>query len=235
VNETISKTKLNSSSTIDRSSETTEAGIAFSKFAGFREKNRDRFVDHFRLPIVRGHLQLAFELEKEPSSVLDVGATDRRWKNVLEERWRDVQYRSCDLDRSSFQDYYDWDDINREFDLILCVEVLEHLSPDLGLALAELMAKRCASGGYVLVTVPNVYTPGYQLEFTHRTALGPFDLGGLLESAGLEVVSIARVAPASTGFHDLVHRTAIGWLHRLLRVDYCQSVAVIARKPAMTI
>lgn len=224
---------MNSNKISDRSHETTEAGMVFSKFAGFREKNRTRFIDHFRLPIVSRHLQLAFDIPNDPLSILDVGATDRRWKIVLEEQWRDIDYRSCDLDRSSFQDFYDWNDIEQDFDLVLCLEVLEHLAPDLGLSLVGLMASRCAPNGHVLVSVPNVYTPGYQLEFTHRTALGPFDLAGLLESVGLEVISIARVAPLSTSIHDLVHRTAIGWLHRLLRVDYCQSVAVIARKPAL--
>lgn len=215
----------------DRSKETTEAGIAFSLFAGFRERNRSRFRDHFQLPIVSNHLQLAFEVCRSPSSVLDVGATDRRWMGQLANHWREVEYRSCDLDRTSFHDYYDWNEIKRQFDLVLCIEVLEHLSPEVCLSLVGLMANVCGPKGHVLVTVPNVYAPGYQLEFTHRTALGPFDVAGLLEAVGLEVVSIVRVAPSSTKFHDFVHRVAIGWLHRLLRVDYCQSVAVIAKKP----
>lgn len=226
---------MNDTQTIDRSNETTEAGISFSRFTGFREKNRSRFVDHFRLPIAKVHLQQAFDLPKAPASILDVGATDRRWKEVLEKQWREVEYRSCDLDRGSFQDYHDWNDIQREFDLIMCVEVMEHLSPELCLSLAGLMANVCAPGGHVLITVPNVYTPGYQLEFTHRTALGPFDVAGLLEVVGLEVVSVARISNSTTAMHDFVHRTAIGWLHRLLRVDYCQSVGVIARKPSVRV
>lgn len=215
----------------DKSATTTEAGVPYSLFAGHRASHRKRFGDHFRLPIVRSHLALATDgLSGELQSVLDCGATDRKWKSPLQSRWPEIDYRSCDLDRSQRHDFYDWKDIDRKFDLVLCIEIMEHLAPVQALELARLAASVCNPAGYVLATVPNTYTPGYQLEFTHRTAFGFVDLAGLLSLAGLRIVSAARVAGERSRWSRFLHGFAFHWLHRFLRIDFCQSVAVLAQR-----
>ncbi|HBH47738.1 MAG TPA: hypothetical protein DDX98_03825 [Bacteroidales bacterium] len=136
------------------------------------------------------------------------------------------------MDQTNYHNYYSWEQIDREFDLVLCIEILEHLSAEKAFELVKLSSSICKPGGYILFTVPNVYTPGIQLEFTHQTAYGINDIGGLCLLSGLNIISGARIFTKSAR-HQIVHKYFFYWLHRLLRIDFCQSIALLLRKPEL--
>ena len=84
----------------------------------------------------------------------------------------------------------------------------------------------------MLLSTPNTfYPPAYLRDATHRTPLCYDELAGLVTAAGLEVTRVARV------YHDPVHRRflrqyCLGWLFRLIGIDYARQIVLVAHKPA---
>jgi 2-polyprenyl-3-methyl-5-hydroxy-6-metoxy-1,4-benzoquinol methylase len=162
--------------------------------------------------------------------VLDVGATTRVWEPTITSLWPGVQYKSLDIDRTNEHDYYDFDDVNQTFDLVALLEVLEHVAPDEVIGLLARCWSTCRPGGHIVVSVPNIYTPGYQLEFTHQTALSHWDLPGLLRLTGFDVIDGWRQFKAHWR-RTLLHEYLLYPLHRSLKVDFAPSIVMLARRP----
>ena len=215
---------------VDRSNETTLAGVSWLQFARKRVSASARWSSIWQLRALRGMHDVVSLNGAPVQSVLDVGATDRVHEPFVRQRWPGVDYKSFDIDRTNHHDYHDFADIDRQFDLVTILEVLEHVPPKVAVELMAQCAKACRPGGHVLVSVPNVFTPGTQLQWTHVSALDHLDILGLLAWSGLEVVDAARVYLAS-GRHRFVHQYLLHPLHRLLGVDYAQSVVALGRKP----
>jgi SAM-dependent methyltransferase len=214
----------------DRSNETTQAGISWVQFARCRTPFVQRWPSVFRMRLVKDQYDLVTKAGLPIRSVLDVGATDRVHEAKVRATWPGVDYRSFDIDRTNQHDYHDFADVDRQFDLVTLLEVLEHVPPKVAVELLQNCVKACRPGGWLLVSVPNVFTPGLQDEWTHIASLHYMDLGGLLTWSGCEVLDGARVYTNSPR-HWLVHARLLHPLHRLLAVDYAQSIAMLARKP----
>ena len=215
---------------VDRSHETTTAGISWVAFARCRGQFISRWPSVFRMPLRPDHHALLTERGLPLQSYLDVGATDRVHEPKVRAAWRGIDYRSFDIDRTNQHDYYDFAAVDRQFDAVTLLEVLEHLPPKVAVELMGQCFRACKSGGWFLASVPNVYTPGSQEEWTHISTLHYLDLLGLTAWAGFEVVQAARVYYGSWR-HQLVHAKLLHPLHRVLGVDYAQSIVVLAKKP----
>lgn len=214
----------------DRSQETSAAG-PWLAFARERGAFRRRFPDPWRYPIVCSPLDLFPAGAGAPATVLDVGATTRHMKTPVETKWTGSRYMSVDLDRTNEHDFYSLDEISDPFDLVLCLEVIEHLDGEAALGMLRSIYDCVKPGGHFIVSVPNVFTQGVQLEFTHRTAFSPYDLGGVVTLTGFEAMSIARWWTNKPG-RALTARKLLSPLFSLLRLDFCQSFIVAGKKPA---
>lgn len=215
---------------VDRSNETTAAGVSWLQFARKRVAAGARWSSIWKLRMVRSMYAIASANAVPVQSVLDVGATDRVHEPVIKQLWPGVTYKSFDIDRTNRHDYHDFADIDRQFDLVTLTEVLEHVPPKTAIELMAQCWKACRPGGHMIVSVPNVYTPGIQLEWTHISALHYLDLLGMLSWAGFEVVDAARVYSAGR-MHRFVHQRLLHPVHRAINVDYAQSVVALGRKP----
>lgn len=213
----------------DRSHETTAAGISWLAFARCRAPFQVRWPSVFDLRLCADHYEPAVGRAIPVRSLLDVGATDRLHESKVRAQWPGVDYRSLDIDRTNAHDYHDFADVEAQFDLVTLLEVVEHVPPDVAVELLAQCFRVCRPGGYVLASVPNVYTPGIQLEWTHLAALHYMDIAGLVAWSGFEVVDLARVY--SAGWRQrFVHSRLLHLLHRALAVDYAQSIVVLGQK-----
>lgn len=215
----------------DRSAETTVAGVSWLAFARQRERFRPRWPSVFSLRLVRDHYDLLRRPGLLPKSLLDVGATDRVHEGKARARFPGIDYKSLDIDRTNTHDYHDFREVQRSFDVVTLFEVLEHVPQKEAVDLVRQCFSVCAPGGWLVVSVPNVQTPGVQTEWTHVMNVHYLDLAGLLAWTGFEVVDAARVYFGSAR-HRFTHAFLLHPLHRLMAVDYAQSVVMLARRPA---
>jgi SAM-dependent methyltransferase len=216
----------------DRSRETTAAGVPWANFAARRAEVRRSWPVLWDLPVTDDDFGLlAGQARRTPiTSVLDVGATDRRHRRRLESLGPAVRYASLDVDRTLVHDYHEFAELDRTFDAVVCLEVLEHVDPATGLGIVRDCAAACRPGGFVYLSVPNCLVPSAQMEFTHRTAITHLDLGALCRLAGLEVLQMSRIVRGSPRTR-WIHRRLLGRWHRFMKTDFCASVACLARRP----
>ncbi|MGK0154697.1 MAG: hypothetical protein ACI9SE_001650 [Neolewinella sp.] len=214
----------------DRSNETTAAGISWLEFARCRAPFQVRWPCVFNLRLDRDHYDPIARAKVPIRSVLDVGATDRLHEPKVRELWPGVDYQSLDIDRTNKHDYHDFAEVDREFDLVTLIEVVEHVPPKVAVDLMKNCFKACHSGGYVLASVPNVYAPGIQHEWTHIASLHYMDIAGLVAWSGFEVIDMSRVYFAGKR-QRFLHTRILQLMHRAMGVDYAQSIVVLGRKP----
>ena len=214
----------------DRTSETTAAGISWLQYARHRSAFGSRWPSIWHMKIITSFFDDAVAHVGRIASVLDVGATDRVWESEIRRLWPEVDYRSLDIDHTNAHDYYSFDEVDRQFDLVTCFEVLEHVEPKICLEILKDCVDACRPAGHVLASVPNVFTPGVHLEFTHQTAFNQLDLVGLLSWMGLEVIDASRAFFGSQR-RRFTHQYLLALLHRAMNVDFCRSVVALARKP----
>ncbi len=196
----------------------------------WRERIHRRYPEIWNLKIVRKRLPFILKYLREGESILEIGAFDR----VLGERIRSqsplVRYKSMDIDSTYPHDYTSLEEIRETFDVILLFEVIEHLGLEQGRAMVARIFQILNGGGRVILSTPNVYTPGqYWKDVSHLTPYHYDELGGLLLSQGFEVVEICRY------FHDaflpfFLKAYLSRPLFRLLGVDFSKSIFLVAKK-----
>jgi hypothetical protein len=168
--------------------------------------------------------------------LLDVGASDYAdTKEFIHTRLTGLQYHSFDPDRQTRQDFYSWDQVEGVFSVIICSQVLEHLSLREGLQTCEQILTHCDQGGMVFFTVPNIFHPSrFLTDPGHMTPWAYDKLGGVLVALGFDLLAIGRYGDSRLQAGTLRSRS-LRWLADKLRpylgVDYASSVCVVGRKP----
>ena len=163
--------------------------------------------------------------------VLEVGAGDRHLGTWLVDDARCASYESMDIDPTGHHDYRDLEAIERQYDCIFALEVIEHLSLDEIRPWLARLGELLRPGGRLVLSTPNTfYPPAYLRDATHRTPLCYDEFAGLVSSTGLEVTRIVRV------YNDPLHRLllrryAFGWLFRMIGIDFARQIVLVAEKP----
>lgn len=191
---------------------------------------RRRHRSVWSIPLLRKRAPLLKGIVKEGTRVLDVGAGDRGWESKVKAQASGVQYRSCDTDRDTRQDYYSLDEIEETFDLVLLVEVLEHVSFEEGIHLLKRIRGLLAPRGRLLLTTPNTAHPTqYWHDPTHRTAWAYDFLGGVLLELGYVSPDFFRLHHAK--WPALQTKRLLGNLFlRWAGLDFAGTLAVIAER-----
>jgi len=193
--------------------------------ARLRIQRRYRTV--WRVPISK---KLALVLQQHVPAgarVLDVGAGHRKAQSWLPGR----RYESVDPDPDGEHEYQDLGDAQGPYDAALLLEVIEHLPLEEACTTLVRLRGKLAPGGVLVVSTPNTYhPPTYLRDATHITPFCYDELGGVLEVAGFEVVTIQRIYNDAL-WRKLLRRYVFGWLFRLLRLDFATQVAAVARVP----
>jgi 2-polyprenyl-3-methyl-5-hydroxy-6-metoxy-1,4-benzoquinol methylase len=202
----------------------------WSKLFALRDTIHKRYRDIWDVPLVKKRSHLLRRCLKNGMAVLDVGAGMKGMKAEIAGLGINIAYKSMDIDRSNEHDYYDVGDITEKFDAVIMFEVIEHLGLDEGLSLLKDLRGILKEKGIIVCSTPNIFNPArYMRDATHRTFYGYDELCGLLDLAGFRIRDVFR------SFNDAIHRYilkvyVLGFLFRILSIDYAHSVFVVAEK-----
>lgn len=201
---------------------------SWSELYRLRQTIKQRYPTIWSVPLVKKEMDRLLALVAVGARVLEVGAGDRRFGKRLQSLRQGIDYRSFDIDRATQQDYYRLEDIEGPFDCIYAFELIEHLTPEDGLALLRRLHELLRPDGRLLLGTPNLYHPHrYWGDITHKTPYKYEELGALMMMAGFGLPSVFRI------YNDALlrrwFRVYLGvWLHRYLDIDFAGTVLVEA-------
>lgn len=188
------------------------------------------YPDIWDLKIVRKRLPFMLKYIKDGEKILDIGASSRDLEMRIKKHRPQIVYKSMDIDREQFHDFYAMEEIQESFDVIFLFEVIEHLSLEEGMRLLQRIYGLLNAGGRLILTTPNTFNPGrFWRDATHRVAYCYDELGGLLLGQDFKIKGMYRT------YNDALHRYlfrvyAMSPLHRYLGIDFAKSILVVAEK-----
>ena len=196
----------------------------------WRERVHQKYSEVWDIKIVRKRLPFILNHLEDGEVVLEIGAYDRELGKRIKKHYPRVLYRSMDIDPAYPHDYHSLEEIQERFDLVLLFEVIEHLNREKGRGLARKICELLKSGGRVILTTPNVYTPGqYWKDVSHETPYHYEELGGLFLSEGFESIEMYRLF--SEPFLRYFFRVCLfSSLFHFLGIDFTKSILLVARK-----
>ena len=204
--------------------------MKWSEQLRLRERVHQKYPEVWTLKIVKKRLPIILKYLRDGETLLEVGASNRDLEGRIKKYCPQALYKSMDIDPSYSHDYSSFEEIQETFDMVLLFEVIEHLGLDEGREMVRNIYQILKPGGRVILTTPNVYTPGrYWKDVTHRTAYHYEELGGLLLRQDFEILEICRV------FNEpLISFLAKVYLFspvfRFLGIDFTKSILIVARK-----
>lgn len=210
---------------------TVSDNISWSQLTQWRGEYHQRFGTIHQMPVIQGPHRELKRLFKENSHVLDIGAgVDKPLKTVLP---TSARYFSLDVDSEGDFDYNTFADIpaGTRFDLMWSSQVLEHVPIDVAVEIVQRAYQHLVEGGYILATVPNMAHPvRYWADATHIQHWPINDLYGLFKAAGFHVVKMARYNKYPYPIRPL-KRMVTRMVCDVFRVDWCDSIMIVAQKP----
>ncbi len=202
----------------------------WGKQFGWREKIHQKYHDLWDLKVVRKRLPFILRYLKDGEAVLEIGAYDRELGTRLKEHYPNILYKSMDVDPTYPHDYSSLEEIREKFDMVLLFEVIEHLDWEGGKEMVAKIFGTLKPGGRVIVTTPNINTPGqFWKDASHCTAYHYEELGGLFLSQRFESVELYRLF--SEPFLGYVMKVYLLFpIFRFLGVDFAKSILLLARR-----
>ena len=206
------------------------SGTNWSEQVRWREKVHRQYPGVWDLGIVRKRLPFILKYLQDGEAVLEIGAYNRELGDRLRKHYPRILYKSLDIDPSYSHDYTSLEEVREKFDMVLLFEVIEHLGWESGREMVGRIFEVLKPGGRVIVTTPNVYTPGqYWKDASHRTAYHYEELGGLFLSQRFASIEIFRLfSEAFLKYFIKVY--LFSSLFRFLGFDFTRSILLVARK-----
>lgn len=203
----------------------------YNSFDLAREDCYKKFGSIFDLPIIH---DLSKEIGKNYSggNILDLGAGAKKPLGVFfKSRLKNGKYYSLDNDAGGNFDFNDIKQVPNDlnFSLIVANQLFEHLTIDESLDFFEKISGKVAKDGKVIITIPNIAHPNrYWGDITHKTHWNYNNAYMLFKSAGLDVQRIARYSKRHP--KGIIERILANYISKIYRMDWCDSVILIAEK-----
>lgn len=204
--------------------------ISWSRLFDHRGQVHEKYPDIWDLKILRKRFPLMLRHIRDGEKVLDIGASNRGLMDRLRRHLPGLIYKSMDIDREQFHDFYSLEEVRERFDVILLFEVIEHLDLEEGIGLLKRSYELLAPGGRLILTTPNIFNPNrFWRDATHRVAYCYDELGGILIAQGFRIKGMYRTY--SDAYHRYLFRVYImAPLHRYLGIDFAKSILAVAEK-----
>jgi 2-polyprenyl-3-methyl-5-hydroxy-6-metoxy-1,4-benzoquinol methylase len=182
-----------------------------------------------RLPQKVGRAGELLKVElQQAKTVLDVGAGDRRYEQVLRDLGVSAVYASADLDKRYQHEYRNFLEISDTFDAILMFELLEHMDADAGICFLEHAHGLLNPGGRLIVSTPNADHPNHvwRIEVAHVRPWPVADLFAAMKLVGFSTVKTFRQFAAEGRFALIapLHKA----LYRVMALDHAQTTIAVA-------
>jgi len=192
----------------------------FEKFGGILE-----------LPIIRSPYREIIGYYRK-GNALDLGAGKKQpLREMLNGKMNAGRYYSLDTDPKGEFDFGSIEEVpaDLKFDLVTANQFFEHLTVDESIDLLGNVAAHLAVGGAVVATVPNIAHPTRQISnITHKTPWGFNSFYALFRMVGLQPVKIVRYSKRRP--RGPIEMILGFYMNRLYRMDYCDSIMLIAEK-----
>lgn len=204
--------------------------ISWSKLFEYREQIHQMYRDIWDIKILRKRFPLMVRTIEDGEKILDIGASNRNLEERLKRHFPSLIYKSMDIDREQFHDFYSMEEIRETFDVVFLFEVIEHLELGEGVRLLKRSYDLLNEGGRLILTTPNVFNPNrFWRDATHRVAYCYDELGGLLLARGFSIAAMYRT------YNDVFHRYffriyVMAPVHRYLGIDFAKSILIVAEK-----
>lgn len=204
--------------------------ISWSKLFKYRDQIHQDYPEIWDIKILRKRLPFMLKVLRDGEKVLDIGASHRDLEKRLKKYFPNLIYKSMDVDREQFHDFYSLEEVQESFDVILLFEVIEHLDLKEGIELLGRIFDLLNKGGRLILSTPNVFNPSrFWRDATHRVAYCYDELSGLLLAQGFHISAIYRTY--NDAFHKYFFRVYLMTpLHRYLGIDYAKSILILAEK-----
>jgi SAM-dependent methyltransferase len=204
--------------------------IPWSTLFKYRDQIHARYPEIWDLKILRKRFPLMMKTIQDHEKVLDIGASNRNLQERLKRHFPKLIYKSMDIDREQFHDFYSLEEVQESFDVVFLFEVIEHLGLEEGVQLIRKIYDLLNEGGRLILTTPNVFNPSrFWRDATHKVAYCYDELGGLLLAHGFQIKAMYRTY--NDAFHRYLFRIYImAPLHRYLSIDFAKSILMIAEK-----
>lgn len=204
--------------------------LSWQRLRAARDGVAARWPSPFRLPLAKRPSDVLYALLPADGRLLDVGAGDGTRRERVAARFPQVAYVSVDPDPEARADHAALDEVEGPFDVAALLEVVEHIAPEVGVALLAAVRARLRDGGHVVVSVPCTHTPGrFERDCTHVTPWAHDELGAALVLAGFDVVALHRTYPGSA-LRRALRRLVLGPVGHLFGVDYAYSYVAVGRR-----
>ena len=204
--------------------------MKWSEQLRLRERVHQKYPQVWTLKIVKKRLPIILRYLRDGEALLEVGASNRDLEGRIRKYYPKTLYKSMDIDPSHSHDYSSFEEIKETFDMVLLFEVIEHLKLDEGREMVRNIYQILKPGGKVILTTPNVYTPGrYWKDVMHQTAYHYEELGGLLLYQDFEILEICRVFNEPL-LSFLTKVYLFSRVFRFLGIDFTKSILIVARK-----
>jgi 2-polyprenyl-3-methyl-5-hydroxy-6-metoxy-1,4-benzoquinol methylase len=204
--------------------------ISWSKLFDHRDEVHRKYRNIWDLKILRKRFPLMLKTIQDGEKVLDIGASNRNLQERLKRHYPKLIYKSMDIDRQQFHDFYSLEEIRESFDVVFLFEVIEHLDLEEGVQLLKKVYDFLNEGGRLILTTPNVFNPSrFWRDATHKVAYCYDELGGLLLAQGFQIKEMYRTY--SDAYHRYLFRLYVmAPLHRYLGIDFAKSILVVVEK-----
>lgn len=190
----------------------------------------EKFGTIFQLPIIRSSYGYIRE-NYNNQTILDVGAgVDLYIKKML--KLNENTYFSLDNDLSGTFTYRHVSDIPNElqFDWIVLNQILEHLTIEQAYEMLLDLRSHLKQDGRTVITLPNTFHPiRYWSDPTHVTPWSYAAMYALCRVTGYKVHKIYRYSKNRRPL-DPLSRVIERIMRRLYRIDWCDSIMIIATK-----
>lgn len=183
-------------------------------------------------------LQIYFSHLGSKSKVLDIGAGDKMIELAL--RKRDIHARYFSLDTAGpDRKRYDFNDLDlvdqKDFDLIIMQEVLEHMPLELGYKYLQKSYELLSQIGYLALSIPNIRRPMqfHSADFTHVQHYPLSDLYGILRNIGFSRECVIRgieIRSLRMGILERIGRIVQKLSFKLLDFDFPHGIMIKIRK-----